>query len=113
MATVTLPVESRYKDTPVFDGTRGPEFGLLEPPEEAFQEDPEYLIHRVRSHEVGFLDMLTVRYYGLGSEKLWWFLALSNAIVDPETEMFVGTQLLISPRNLARQFRSRGTRRAS
>lgn len=110
--TLDLPEASRYKDTPVFLGTRGPEFGLLEPPIEAIQEDPEYRTHRVRSHEIGFLDMIAVRHYGQGLEKLWWFLALSNAIVDPETETFVGQELLIPPKRLADQFSVRSTLRA-
>lgn len=112
-ATIDLPQASRYKDTPLFSGTRGPEFGLMEPPAEATQVSPDYTTHRVRSHEVGFLDILAVRYYGLGNERLWWFLALSNAIIDTESEMFVGQELLIPPRSLALQFRTRGSNRAS
>ena len=109
MATVQLPKFSRYKDTPVFNGTRGPEFGLWEPPPEAYAEDRAYRVHRIQQREVGFLDMIAVRYYGLGNEALWWFIAQANAILDPEKEMRVGGTLVIPPRNLAIQFRTRST----
>jgi hypothetical protein len=111
--TLDLPQASRYKDTPVFTGTRGPEFGLMESPVEAVQEDSAYRTHRVRSHEVGFLDLIAVRHYGMGTEPLWWFLALSNAIIDPEIDMFVGQELLIPPKRLVDQFRTRSSLRAS
>lgn len=113
MANVAIPQGSRYKDTPVYEGTRGPEFALMEPPVEALQESRGYRTHRVRSHELGFLDVLAVRYYGVGTERLWWFLALSNAILDSETEMQVGQTLLVPPRTLAVQFRTRGPALAS
>lgn len=110
---IDIPKESRYKDTPVYAGTRGSEFALLEPPVEAIQEDSGYATHRVRSHEVGFLDVVAVRHYGLGRERLWWFLALSNAIIDSEVDMFVGQELLIPRRSFVTQFSTRGSRRAS
>lgn len=107
--TVDLPKASRYKDTPVFEGTRGPEFGLWSPPNEAYDEDRAYRVHRIQQREVGFLDQIAVRYYGPGNEILWWFIAQSNAMLDPEKEMRVGNTIIIPPRNLAITFRTRST----
>lgn len=110
--SVDLPQASRYKDTPVFVGTRGLEFGLLAPPPEAFEPDDQYRVHRIRRFEVGFLDKLSVRHYGEGSEILHWFIQLANALLDVEKEMRPGDELLIPPRALAIQFRVRGSRLA-
>ena len=105
----SIPKASRYKDTPIFEGTRGPEFGLWTPPEEALQADRQYKVHRVRRNEVGFMDKVSVRYFGQGDEILWWFVSIANAIIDPEVEMTVGQQLEAPPRTLVIQFRTRGS----
>jgi len=107
--SVDVPKASRYKDTPVFRGTRGPEFGLWEPPPGAYAEDRAYRVHRIQQREVGFLDQIAVRYYGPGNEILWWFIAQSNGMLDPEKEMRVGQTIVIPPRNVAIQFRTRST----
>lgn len=106
---VDLPKASRYKDTPLFQGTRGLEFGLMVPPPEAFEPDEQYSVHRVRRFEVGFLDKLSVLHYGDGNEILFWFVQLSNAMLDAEKEMKPGDELLIAPRALALQFRTRSS----
>ncbi len=64
-------------------------------------------IHTVAFHEIGFLDLLAVRYYGPGYERMWWSIAMANAMIDPEREMFPGQQLLIPPRASVSQFLSR------
>lgn len=110
MATaLDLPQDSRYKDTPIYEGTRGPEFSLMEPPEEAIQEDRDYRTHRVRRAEVGFLDVVAGRHYGPGYEEMHWFIQLANGMIDAETEMQTEQELRIPPRALVVQFRTRGT----
>ncbi len=104
---IKLSSLSRYKDTPVFASPDGPVFGLLEPPPEFLEEVEGVRRHTVVSHEIGFLDLLAVRFYGQGYEELWWSIALANAIIDPEKEMFAGQVLLIPPRDQAIQFISR------
>ena len=84
---VDLPKASKYKDTPIFAGTRGLEFGLFAPPSEAIEPDPDYSVHRLRRHEVGFFDKLSVLYYGEGNEILLWFVQLTNAVLDPEKDL--------------------------
>ena len=108
--SITLTNLSRYKDTNVFVGTRGPEFALFEPPPEFIQESNEYRRHRIRSNEIGFLDKLSVQYYGQGYERLWWSIALANQIIDQERDMKAGEVLVIPPRALAFQFLARAGR---
>lgn len=104
---ITLSNTSRYKDTKVFDGDRGSEFGLWEAPVEFTQQDDGYVLHRIAGHEVGFLDILAVQYYGEGYEILWWSIALANGIIDPEQELEPNDVIQIPPRSAALQFLSR------
>ena len=106
---VDLPKASRYKDTRLHAGTRGLEFGPFVPPPEAIEPDLEYSVHRLRRHEVGFFDQLSVLYYGENSEILNWFVQLSNAVLDPEKEMNPGDQFAVAPRKFAIAFRVRST----
>lgn len=107
-ASVSISSTSRYKDTDVFDQGGTVEFALQVPPAE-FQTVPVgSTIHTVRNNEIGFLDMLAVRYYGPGSEKLWWVIAQANAMVDPEREMYAGQRLVVPPRSRLTQFLGRG-----
>ncbi len=64
-------------------------------------------IHTVRNHEVGFLDELAFNYYGPGYERLWWTIALANAMIDPEHEMYTGQRLVIPARATISRFLSR------
>lgn len=96
-----------YKDTDAFTGPRGPEFGLYRTPEEYEEERDDYQVHIVAASELGFLDILAVRYFGEGNETAWRAIAIANAMIDPEVEMFVGQRLLIPPRSLVIQFESR------
>jgi len=105
--TISLSNLSRYKDTPVFQEGDEIEFALFEPLPEFFEPRDDYRIHRVKMNEIGFLDLLAVQYYGHGHEKLWWVIALANAIVDPEIDMYPGMALAIPPRSVVAQFLSR------
>lgn len=104
---VEVSNQSRYKDTLVFEGDRGPEFGLTELPAEFQENDIADRVHRVVAAEVGFLDQIAARYYGPGYEKLWWVLAQANGIIDPAQEMFPGMVLRIPQRSLIVDFTSR------
>jgi hypothetical protein len=106
-STLTLPANTRYKDTPMYVGDRGNEFGLMEVPSEFQEPTSDYKQHRVRQDEIGFLDIIAVRYYGDGMEELWWVIALANDLLDYEMEMFVGQVLLIPPREKVVAFLSR------
>ncbi len=104
---LTLSGTSRYKDTDVFDEAGDLEFGLWEPPAEFLDQPQGSLIHRVRQHEVGFLDIIAVKYYGAGYESLWPAIATANSIIDPEQEMYPGMALIIPPRPRVAQFIAR------
>ena len=96
MADITISSGSRYKDTPVYEGPRGAEFGAYRVPPD-FDPTSNRRTHVVRGFEVGFLDALAVRYYGEGMETMWWVIAQANRLVDPEREMREGDELVIPP----------------
>ena len=98
---------SRYKDTLVFSGDRGPEFGLCALPREFSENDIGERTHLVAAVEVGFLDLIAARYYGPGNEILWWSLAQVNNIIDPAQDMFPGMALRIPQRSRIVDFTSR------
>lgn len=104
---VVLSSLSRYKDTKAYSQGSLVEFALFEPLKEFVTTRAGYRIHRVKENEVGFLDILATQYYGDGYEKLWWVIAYTNAILDPENEMFPGLPLVIPPRSAVLQFISR------
>jgi len=110
MASIRITRTSRYKDTPAFAGPGSPVFGVFIPPEEFIPPFFDYVTHAVRSHEVGFLDRIAVRYYGPGTEMLWWGIAQANRMIDPEREMFVGQHLVVPVRAVAASFMARSTR---
>ena len=105
--TVTLSLHSRYKDTPVYADGGVAEFALWEPPAEFRTLQRGYRSHIVKSHEVGFLDILAVEYYGPGSEQLWWVIAQANALIDIDKDMYPGQVLYIPPKTAVLQFQSR------
>ncbi len=108
MATVFAT--SRFKDTRVYNDVdgNGPQFGLLEPPTEFAELDLSLCLkHRLLQHEVGFFDVLAARYYGFGSEDLWWVIALVNGIVDLDADVVIGQELLIPPRSVVVAFTQR------
>lgn len=107
MADITLSTLSRYKDTLAFATTGKPAFGLMEPPAEFIEETEGVRRHVIADNEIGFLDILAVRFFGQGYEELWWAIALANAIIDPEKDMVSGETLLIPTRESALRFISR------
>lgn len=110
MATLQISNFTRYKDSRVYTLDNGRlMFAPMEGPRE-FTTPPEGTsaeIHTVRVHEVGFLDLIAVAKYGPGYERLWWAIALANAMIDPEREMYPGQRLIIPPRSTVAQFLSR------
>lgn len=109
---ITLSRTSRYKDTPAYNAGGVVEFGLWEaPPEFVASGLPTGVrLHTVLAHEVGFLDLIAIKYYGDGSEVLWWTIAQANGIIDPETEMVPGQKLKIPPESRRASFIGRGGR---
>lgn len=104
---VNLPYLSRYKDTPVYDEGGALEFELWAAPPEFGDQGTAGRTHRVTQHEVGFLDIIAVRYFGRGFESAWWAIAQANGIIDPEREMFAGMALIIPPKSRVTQYLSR------
>ena len=102
-----ISAASRYKDTPAFNEGGVLEYALWEPPTEFTIVRDGYRVHRVVRSEVGFPDLIAVKYYGQGYEMLWWSIMQANAIIDPETELFPGKVLYIPPRTAVIQFMSR------
>lgn len=109
MATLALSRLSRYKDTPAFLASGRAEFGLWTPVKEFTSTPAGSRLHTVKSHEVGFLDIIAVIYYGDGYETLWWTIAQANGIIDPEREMRAGMKLRIPPDSRKSQFVGRGS----
>jgi hypothetical protein len=108
VATITLSALSRYKGTKAYEAADGtPEFALWEAPIEFIEDRDGYREHRVKQNEVGFLDLLTGRYFGPNYEALWWAIAAANGMVDPEIEMYAGQVLLIPPRDAILEFIAR------
>lgn len=108
--TLQIAANSRYKLTrPFIDSAldRGVEFELMSVLDDFYQAGSEFKIHRVRKVDIGFLDRLAVDYFGAGNESLWWAIAYSNAIVDPERDMVVGQALVIPSRDAIQSFLSR------
>ena len=110
---------SRYKLTRVFSNSRanpriagrnedGLEFGLMSVLTDFTElSDDEIRLHTIRRQDIGFLDAVAVQFYGEGFEDLWWVLAYVNRIIDQETDMVVGEQLVIPSRERVRQFIAR------
>jgi len=105
--TIGISVRSRYKDTDVYSGTTEPEFGLFTEPEEFVEDDGSWKRHRVLPQDIGNLDALAVRYFGIGYEGLWWAIAMANAMINPEEEMVAGDVIVIPSRALAVKFIAR------
>lgn len=110
MATLQISNFSRYKDSKVYTADQGRYvFAPMEGPREftAPAEGTNAEIHTVRAHEIGFLDLIAAAKYGPGYERLWWVIALANALIDPEREMYAGQRLIIPSRTTIAQFLSR------
>lgn len=103
MTIPVSPIADRYKDTETYTGPRGVEYGLYVPPQEALQPLPTWPRHTVQLQEVGFLDLIAVRYYGPDSEEGWFLIADANGIICPEY-MQAGQVLIIPPREVYLRF---------
>jgi hypothetical protein len=111
MATIRISNFSRYKDTKVYTDERDglAVFAPMEGPREFTTPGAitTTVIHTVSAPEIGFLDMLAVRYYGPGYERLWWAIAHKNAMIDPEREMYAGQRIVIPSRAEINNFLTR------
>lgn len=107
---VRLSTESRYKLTGVFEDrsrATGPEFDLMSVLSDFFRVEDDFRVHRVSQADVGFPERIAVRFFGPGSETLWWTIAYLNAIVDPETDLKPGDAIVVPPRSALQTFRAR------
>ena len=112
MATLTLPKNSRYKDTKIYtvSNTGTVVFGLFRRPvglNPAIRRSDEFS-YMVEVQDIGQLDRIAVLYYGEGSESLWWVIALYNGIINPLAEMKVGQVLRIPSQVAVASFVGRG-----
>ncbi len=94
-----MAVRSRYKDTFMAETSEGTILGLWQPPAEFQKILDGWSRHTVRQHEIGFLDILAVQYFGSGMEQMWWVIAQANGIVDPDVDMYAGQRLRIPTRD--------------
>ena len=91
-----LSKNSRYIDTTELTNSSGENyFALWERVDELRQcvDALDYFEHTIVQREVGCIDIIAERYYN--NERLWWFIAAFNGIIDPVKEMEVGKVLLI------------------
>jgi hypothetical protein len=109
MATVSL--KSRYKDTTTYFERGGVEvMGPFQAPAEFDKPGRSWLVHVVQEFEIGFPDIIVVKYYGAGAEQLWWAVCLVNGIIDPDLDIIAGQRLLIPPRDLVSRYAARRSR---
>lgn len=99
--------DSRYKDTPVFAGPRGLEFGLWVAPAEFDGAGTDDTTYTVGMADVGFLDRVAVNCWGAGYEGMWWAIAQANGVIDPEAEMVAGMVLRVPARSRLMAFSGR------
>ena len=110
---VQVALKSRYKDTYSYMEPGGVEvLGPFQPPPEFASVGRGWLTHVVVEHEVGFPDLIAVRYYGAGSEQLWWAVCLVNGIIDPDLDIRAGVSIVIPPRDLVARYTARRIRGA-
>jgi len=115
---LALSNRSRYKLTRLFVNAKtdprivgrnedGLEFGLLSVLDDFLALGTDVRTYKVRSGDIGFLDQISVKFYGAGFEDFWWVIAYANGIADPDADMFVGQNLVIPPRETVTAFLSR------
>lgn len=104
--TITLASTSRYRGTRLFQGAVSAvlEFGVYKPPEQFDTPRGDETTHVVTQDEVGFLDAIAAREYGVEYESVGWVFSRMNGIVDPETDMYPGQVLLVPSIDLVRQY---------
>jgi len=90
-----LSRSSRYIDTEILRYDSKDCFDLWKRVSEILHSDDSlnFLEHTVNSPEVGCLDLIADRYYN--NERLWWFIAAFNNIIDPVADMYPGQTLKI------------------
>ena len=86
-----ISVNSRYIDTKLikFSGDYT-YWGLWKRVSELRDSEKSFKFkeHRVKSYEVGCLDILAERYFN--NERLWWIIAAFNNFIDPVQDMIQG-----------------------
>lgn len=102
-----LSKSSRYTDTDLIQSDSKEYFVIWKRVQEITdsEESLSFLEHTVTAPEVGCLDLLADRYYN--NEKLWWFIAAFNNIIDPVSEMYPGQVLKVPPLLFVQSFVAR------
>lgn len=105
MATISVPITSRFRYTRVFFTNGLYRYGTYVPPP-SFEtvQAGNYSSYSVTASDIGFLDRIAVRFYGPGNESMWWALCRVNGIIDPEVDVWPGRKLKIPPREQVVQF---------
>lgn len=93
--TLSVSVRSRMKRAypTTLDGKIS--FSPMPIIEQFYAGSSDWTVHTVQAHEVGFLDKIAYKYYGAGSEDLWWVIGYANEIIYPDLEMTAGQRLQI------------------
>jgi hypothetical protein len=96
MSQVLTSKMGRYKYTGVYLDSFGPSLGTwMAPPELDTKVASIGAVHVVSSADIGFLDRIAVKYYGDGTEMLWWAVCRVNGIIDPEIDVFPGLKIYV------------------
>ena len=115
MVTYYPDARSRYKDTPLVRIADSPgsevfiTYDQFVPPQEFASKlnANQFTVYTVSRMDVGFPDRIAWLCWGAGMEPYWWIIAMVNGIIDPETDLFPGQQLLVPVSSLLQLFLSR------
>jgi hypothetical protein len=92
--TVTLPKTSMFTTTPIYNVGGTIVFGLMQ---QSIPPDPTDRIITINQNLAGKSDIISNELYGT-PELQWTFWEL-NGVVDPMTEITIGTQLRVATQN--------------
>jgi len=87
---LSLDKNSMFIRTPAYSVGGDTVFGLRR---EVVWPDPTDTIMGVTQATAGKLDLIAYQLYGTAD--LWWVIAEMNHIIDPMTEVVIGTQLRV------------------
>lgn len=109
MNGVYITPHSRFRDTLLYATGEGLyQYGPYAPPPEFESLSPaDYSSYICGASDVGFPDLIATRFYGPGTESLWWVICRVNGIVDVETDIFVGRKIKIPPYSAVAAFVAR------
>jgi len=89
--TVNISRLSRYASSDVFNAGGSLILNTFDVSLYSSTGDEQY--YEVKSEDENRLELIAYKLYG--DATLWWLLAYANGIIDPFTEISIGTRLLI------------------